>query len=746
MGNRRHKTVRRGTWFVALGLVAGSMGPMTAETPADGLGAPPAALPAPLPGAAWTDPDSVNWIDVSTAETARPQAPARLMERLTDRLAETRGEAVPAGSGRRLSGLPMGERLLGRRRGEPRLARSFAATVETTPDAQAAINTGWPTPDRLLDQLERLAAATAAQPAIVAWATATLEAVDAVLDTEGPADPAAAGPLLSLGETVTAGMYAADAVPASAVASETRRAALAVARRAAVWRAATACGSAGPFPSGDVAVMLGGRGVGDEASRLLLFLERYEASCALADAAAVKGTLDAIASSSCPLAGELARTTADHYLAPNVRIAIHRGFVERMLPESTVTNGPVHDFVLGRPVHGRRTVEQSTGIRFVPSVGEIRLELVVNGEVASRTVTESGPVALHSRSRASFTVLKPISLTPAGLDLGVSRGTASTRAQLANIQTSFDSVPIMGSLVRTIARNQHDDAQGEASREVSGKIVGQACREVDQQAGPKLEAMAEQIRERLWNPLVSLGLEPTPVALETTADVASMRLRLAASTQLAAHTPRPRAPGNALVSMQLHETVVNNACDRFGIAGRRLELPQLVQLVCERAGIPPRLPDDLPDGVAITFAATEPLRVECRDGLLHLRLSLDTLESGRRTWYDLVVRVAYRPVIVGPQVFLEREGPVQIGGPGHEGRMEIALRTIFGKIFVRERPVPVVPQAVIQNPRLADVRPVQAVAADGWLGIALAEPTGVRPAPPTPTASRFEPGVSRVRR
>ena len=225
------------------------------------------------------------------------------MERLGDRLAETRGEVVPAGSGRRLSGLPVGERLLGRRRGDSRLARSFAATVETTPDAQAAINTGWPTPDRLLDQLERLVATATAQPVIVAWATTTLEAVDAVLDTEGPADPAAAGPLLSLGEAVAAGMQAADTIPASAVASETRRAALAVARRAAVWRAATACGRDRPARSGDVAVMLGGRGVEDETSRLLLFLERYEASRGLADAAAVKGTLDAIASSPCPLAG-----------------------------------------------------------------------------------------------------------------------------------------------------------------------------------------------------------------------------------------------------------------------------------------------------------------------------------------------------------------------------------------------------------------------------------------------------------
>ena len=725
-----------GLWVAAVLLGGAARGQEPAAFP----------LPAPLPGAAWTDPDSVNWIDAPAADPARPPASPRLIERLSDRLAESRSDSPPAEPSRRLIALPVGERLLGRRRAErePRIARSFAATVETTPDAESAIGVGWPTPDRMLDQLESLVAATG-EPTISAWARTTLAAVDAVLETAGPADPAAAGPLLSLGETVAAGMAAADTVTSAVIASETRRAALAVARRVAVWRAATACRGE-QVRTSDVAVMLGGRCVGDEAIRLLGFLERYETSGCMADAAAVKGTLAAITSSSCPLAAELARTTTDHYLAPNLRLAVHRGFVERMLPESSMSTGPVHDVVLGRPVHGRRTVEQSTGIRFVPHVSEIRMELVISGDVASRTVTESGPVAVHSRSQASFLILKPIALTPAGLDLGNARGNAAARSQLADIQTSFDAVPIMGQIVRTIVKNQHDDVKAEATREVTSKIVGQACREVDAQAGPKFETMAEQIRERLWNPLVNLGLEPTPVALETTADVASIRLRLAAPTHLAAHTPRPRAPGDALVSMQVHETVVNNAFDRFGLAGRRLELPQLLELICERAGIPPRLPDDLPDGVAVTFAATEPLRVECRDGLVHLRLAVDTLESGRRNWYDLVVRVAYRPVTNGPQILLEREGPVQIGGPGHEGRMEIALRTIFGKIFVRDRPIAVVPQVVIQNPNLAGVRAVQAVATDGWLGLALAESALAGQATPTPTASRFEADGHRLRR
>jgi hypothetical protein len=712
MGTTRRTTGRRALLAAVLS-VAGGLDLAAAELPPAPRSSAPAA---PLPGATWTDPDSVNWIDVpSEAAVSRPDAAQpRLIDRLADRRTEGR---MPGG---------MADRIRGRLRGEGRLARALAPPADSAAaDGQTAISDGWPTPDSLLDQLESLAAT--GDGTVSAWAERTLVVLDAALHTAGPADPAAAGPLLSLGESVATGMMAADTAGSPIMASQTRRAALAVARRVAVWRAASAwCASEGIGPNaaaaGDVAVMLGAGPIDSEILRLLSFIERYESTGGPVDASTVKAALVGISGSPAPAAAELARAVSDHYLAPNVRIAVHRDFVERMLPEATVTSGGFQDFILGRPVRGRRTVEQSSSVRFVPHASEIRMELVINGQVAARSVTESGPVTVHSTSQASFTVAKPVHLTPTGLAVGQARGTARTRAQLADIETSFDSVPIMGSLVRTIARNQHDDARGEASREASGKIVGRACREVDQQAGPKLAEMAERIRERVWLPLVNLGLEPTPVALETSDDVASLRLRLAADTQLAAHTPRPRAPGDAMLSMQFHETAANNTFGRFGLAGRRLELPALARLVCEKLGIEPRVPDDLPDGVAVTFAASEPLRVECRDGLMHVQVALDAIESGRRNWYDLVAKVAYKPVAVGPQVFLEREGPVQIGGPGHEGRMEIALRVIFGKIFAKERLIAILPDKVTENPKLAAMRAVQAVATDGWLAIALAEP------------------------
>jgi hypothetical protein len=338
-------------------------------------------------------------------------------------------------------------------------------------------------------------------------------------------------------------------------------------------------------------------------------------------------------------------------------------------------------------------------------------------------VTDAGPVSVTARSASAFTVRKPITISSQGLLFGNAAGVASNRSQVDTIQTSFDAVPVMGSLVRNMARNQQADAMPEANREVIDKIISRACREVDSQAEPQFARMADRIRDRVWMPLVNLGLEPTAVAMQTTSSAATMRLRVAGTTQLAAHTPRPRAPADAMLSLQVHESSVNNTLDRLGIADRRLTLEELIQLVSTRLGAETKIPEELPEGVAVTFAKTQPIRVECRDGLVHVQVALDAIESGRRDWYDIIARVAYKPVCSGQQVFLEREGPVQLGGPGHEGRMELALRTVFGKIFPKERPIEVLPERIAKNPRLSDVQAVQAASSDGWLAITLEQRT-----------------------
>jgi len=685
-----------------------AVAPMAHDEPlaGDGLGA------APLPGDEWVDPDKVNWSDVPLVHpAAKPTVPAPRLG-LRPRLR-------------------VGERLLGRDRPGDQTTKAVEARTGLA-DIRA-----WPMPQKLLDQMDGIISASHTDAAKT-WATASREQLRAVLATAGPRDAAAPAALVTLGESVPTGMAIADATTDHSQASATRRAALALARRIAVWRSATGlCAETGP---GDVRLEA-------ELARLLDAVERFEFSTMPEDAAVAARAAGVLEATGHPGAAGLAKALRDHYLAANVRLAIHQRFLEKLLPGATVTTGPVDDVVLGRKVRGTRTVQRTTTVRFVPDADEICFDLEVHGDVESRTVTESGPVSLTSRGASSFTVRKPIKVSTAGLLFGDATGVASNRSQLANVQTSFDSVPIMRSLVRNIAKSQHEETLPEANREVIDHIVSKACREVDAQAEPKFVEVSDRVRERVWEPLVRLGLEPTPVAMETTATTATLRLRLAAEDQLAAHTPRPRAPADALFSLQVNESTLNNAFERLSLAGRRLSLEELITTLSQQAGFEPRIPDDLPEGVHVTFARRQPLRVECRDGLVHMRVALDAIESGRRSWYDIVARVSYKPATAAPQIFLEREGPVQLSGPGHQGRIEFALRTIFSKIFPKERPIPVLPERLVKNPRLEGLHVLQAASTDGWLALALGirdgETTVAQPAAATGKTAGERPRIFR---
>ena len=704
----------------------------------------------PLPGEPWTDPDGINWSDVIAS------APLPEVERRRNWLGDWRTDprtAAPRTTEPRGPTNAAGGRLLDRLRGgDRRLAQVPGSDVAAVPTDTAPPDISqWPQPVKLeqqLDHLTKLAAAGGAggEP-IDVWTNRTRSALQAVQDTRGPRDAAADASLIALGDTVIAGMSLADTTTDAGMATHTRRTALAVARRVAVWRSTAALFASlernpQELSANDAAAAMTRQAAGRtvvEIARLLDSIERFEAATTAADAMAVKTSLGSICGFYPTAARPVARAVEDHYLAPNVRIAVHQQFLEKLLPGATVDTGPFQDVVMGREVRGTRTVERTTTLRLVPDDDEICFNLEVHGDIASRAITEAGPVSVTARSASAFTVRKPITISTQGLLFGNAAGDASNRSRVDNIQTSFDAVPVMGSLMRNIAKNQQVEAMPEANREVIDKIVSRACREVDKQAEPEFAQMADRIRDRVWMPLVKLGLDPKAVAMQTTASVATMRLRLAGDSQLAAHTPRPRAPSDAMLSLQLHESSVNNALDRLGIAGKRFTLEELIQLICSQVGVEPRIPEELPEGVSVAFAKSQPLRVECRDGLVHVHVALDAIESGRRDWYDMVAHVAYRPVCSGQQVFLEREGPVQLGGPGREGRMELALRTIFGKIFPKERPIAVLPDQIAKNEKLADVQAVQAASSDGWLAITLEQ----RKAPPPTIASPPRPKQAR---
>ncbi len=696
----------------------------------------------------WINLDEGTWTEAITTAEPEPAAPPETpRERIVKRLsAERKATAIqpppnaPSPTSVPLinveedttpapSAEPPIKRIIERLRPGERLRdrlgqniKRFEPTILTTATSPLTV---WPPPKELLRQLDELAVDSSPRPAsyndIRKWVDQTVSTLSQVIATRGPHEPNVTSLVLMLEKCFQDGMTLADSLADMDRATQIRRTAFAVKRRMKTWHAAALVSDG---LSEEIAAE---RNILDKISTLLAVLEDFETKADTANAFAVQQALATTEALRPSHSQPIRQAIIHYYAAPNVRVAIREEFLTQLMPESPSRTESVREIILGKPVRGRREVKQTTSIDLTPDADEICFDLTVEGQVSTYAITETGPIALTSRGSGQFTVKKPIKLGCDGLVVGRSVASASNRARLMNVSTSFDSVPLMGSLLRTLARNQHADSLPEANREVAQKIIWQSCRETDRESEEKFTALSNQIDKSFWQPLIRLGLDPTPF-METTEDRATLRLRLNASTQLAAHTPRPREPNGTLFGYEVHESTINNAFDRLGINGERLSLENLFIRVQQQLGLEPKIPEDLPEGVAVTFEEIEPLRVDFDEGLIEVKVSIDTLESGRRNWYDVIGSVTYKPVGIGNTVVLQREGPIRISGPGHRGRIEFALRTIFGKIFPKERPLPIVPKRISDHPRLQNMTALQAVSWDGWIAVALGGPPEIQTA------------------
>ena len=101
---------------------------------------------------------------------------------------------------------------------------------------------------------------------------------------------------------------------------------------------------------------------------------------------------------------------------------------------------------------------------------------------------------------------------------------ANANNDLQDFATEFDGVPLLGGLVRNIARNQYEAAQPQAKIETEGRIIQRASSQLDSQVTERLEKSKQDFQVKILKPVCDLNLEPTPVDLETTADRLIVRL------------------------------------------------------------------------------------------------------------------------------------------------------------------------------------------------------------------------------
>jgi hypothetical protein len=304
---------------------------------------------------------------------------------------------------------------------------------------------------------------------------------------------------------------------------------------------------------------------------------------------------------------------------------------------------------------------------------------------------------------------------------------------LTGFETQFDPVPVVGFLARAIARQQHDGRLGDARVATEARLEERARERLDEEVHARLKEIETDFRTRILLPFTALELRPKAINMHTTDDRLVLRYRLAGVEQLGAHTARPQAPSNSLLSVQIHETVLNNIISQLELEGSSGKLADFYSRIGGRFQRDLNAPADLPNDVVIRFAKRDALRVHFENGRVVLTARIAELANPRHSWKTFAVRVYYVPDPTQKDANLIRDGVVELAGPRLRLGDQIALRGIFTKVFSKNSPVKVINQRLEQHPQMSDLQVTQFTIADGWIGVALA------PAPaaaPTPTMAR----------
>jgi len=456
--------------------------------------------------------------------------------------------------------------------------------------------------------------------------------------------------------------------------------------------------------------------------QLLVDLERYELDFRSRDAEQIARAYQILRWSTDPNVVKVADQLNNLYRNGNVRVAFAGSLINRLLPPPQQMQEESYDNILDADVHSYSHATTTLRVTLKPDRRQWQMYLEATGQVVSDSESRKGIAAFFNQAFGRFQAQKLLIVDRRGIHVGEAEAGASSEASLKGLETDLDGVPLLNVLARSIAKQQYNEQSGQARREVEGRMAARAGKRFDTEVHQRLALAEKEFQTKILKPLRELDLKPTIVDLETTEKRLIARERLAGNFQLSAHTPRPQAPADSLISMQIHETAMNNALEHLGLEGRRTDLRTLYRELADRFDRKDTpIPEDIPDDVLVQFADDDAVRIRCAEGRITLTIHLAELTHGKSDkWRNFAVRAHYRPTSNQIEANLIRDGVIELAGERLSLRDQVALRGIFSRILSRNRTVSVVNKKLQENPQLAHLIVGQFIIEDGWIGVAMA--------------------------
>ena len=351
---------------------------------------------------------------------------------------------------------------------------------------------------------------------------------------------------------------------------------------------------------------------------------------------------------------------------------------------------PVNEVVLGTPVRGTGHTSGMVLLDFLPSSQRAVAQLSFQATNLANTRSTKGPVTVCSEGVTELSAQKRIYIDDERVWADPTIASASTRTRMTGmgIRSRFGK-----NFIRRVASKKVSQMKPKIEAISERRAQERVRREFEAETAEAISKASRDYEYKFRQPLKARGWYPELLRMSSTNEKLKVVGRKALRDQIAAFTDPPKVDDDAILSVRIHETLVNNASE-ITLAGRTITQEFVEEQLKERDG---ELPDSLTSDPnqppwSITFAKKKPVEINANDGSFKLTIRGSRYTSGDRSFPAMDISVAYKIDAAGASIRLVREGDVQIYPPGFvpggdkklsvsETSLRRILQKRFGKVF-----------------------------------------------------------------
>jgi hypothetical protein len=418
----------------------------------------------------------------------------------------------------------------------------------------------------------------------------------------------------------------------------------------------------------------------------------------------------------------LTRAVQGHFARPNLFGSIAPSLLAAGIAEPIDETIAIRDCILRTSIQGTAHTVGQTSIELVPSADLGVIDTLFLGVTTSSNVGHNGSVTIYSNATTSLAARKRLWMHAGGLASYPSDANAVTNVQICDIRSNKGRA-MVERMAWKRAGKQKGTAECIASRHAEERLNAR----IDQQAADSLDRANDAYLNKLHRPLTERKLFPEQLHFRTSERAISVVGMQAGDGKLAAPAAPPPVSDGAEMSLQVHESMINNfAFD--ALAGRTVYEEKMQAGVTEALGkLPEKMKGD-EDGRpwAITFAPRQPISVTFADDGFKITLRGVRFAKGNEIHNDpMNISAEYKIENAAGRFKAIRQGDIQVFppdfAPGKQvgGRQQVIRKLLekrFEKVFE--------PEMIGEGFEFAGkwksigkLLPLQVLCRDGWLVI-----------------------------